>query len=312
MSQFKLNSSNTFLVKSLPAGTYTVSEYGKNSDGSIPYYTRTSGASKTVTVTAGGTGTVTFTNTRNTGTGEVIKTWVDTNGNAISANGSTAKNQQIYFRIKNADGKYITASGTKYSGTYSFTGTSTTATSLYVNPATGKFVVSDMPTGKYTVYEYGSPDGYTVNKASQTITIASGKTASVPFVNGEDSGTAQIKKVWLSDTTLTSAEKANLEKNVTFMVQDSGGKFIKVTGSAGAYVYAGTQTTANSLKLSGSKINITKLPLGTYKVTEVNSARHILCLRYQLSVLFIRKLLQKMSKLFFRLIISCLQQPERI
>lgn len=272
VSQFKLNSSNTFLVKSLPAGTYTVSEYGKNSDGSIPYYTRTSGASKTVTVTAGGTGTVTFTNTRNTGTGEVIKTWVDTNGNAISANGSTAKNQQIYFRIKNADGKYITASGTKYSGTYSFTGTSTTATSLYVNPATGKFVVSDMPTGKYTVYEYGSPDGYTVNKASQTITIASGKTASVSFVNSEDSGTAQIKKVWLSDTTLTSAEKANLEKNVTFMVQDSGGKFIKVTGSAGAYVYAGTQTTANSLKLSGSKINITKLPLGTYKVTEVNNA----------------------------------------
>ena len=272
VSQFKLNSSNTFLVKSLPAGTYTVTEHGKNSDGSIPYYTRTGGVSKTVTVTAGGTGTVTFTNTRNTGTGEVIKTWVDTNGNAIEASNCISNNQQIYFRIKNADGKYITASGTKYSGTYSFTGTSTTATSLYVNPATGKFVVSDMPTGKYTVYEYGSPDGYTVNKASQTITIASGKTASVSFVNSEDSGTAQIKKVWLSDTTLTSAEKANLEKNVTFMVQDSGGKFIKVTGSAGAYVYAGTQTTANSLKLSGSKINITKLPLGTYKVTEVNNA----------------------------------------
>ena len=272
VSQFKLNSSNTFLVKSLPAGTYTVTEHGKNSDGSIPYYTRTGGVSKTVTVTAGSTGTVTFTNTRNTGTGEVIKTWIDTNGNAISANSSTAKNQQIYFRIKNADGKYITVSGTKYSGTYSFTGTTTTATSLYVNPGTGTFTVSDLPTGKYTVYEYGSPDGYSVNKASQTITISRDKTSSVSFVNSEDSGTAQIKKVWLSDTTLTSAEKANLEKNVTFMVQDSGGKFIKVTGSAGAYVYAGTQTTANSLKLSGSKINITKLPLGTYKVTEVNNA----------------------------------------
>ena len=84
-----------------------------------------------------------------------------------------------------------------------------------------------MPTVKYTAYEYGSPDGYTVNKASQTITIASGKTASVSFVNSEDSGTAQIKKVWLSDTTLTSAEKANLEKNVTFMVQDSK-KMIKL------------------------------------------------------------------------------------
>lgn len=267
VSQFRLNSSNTFLVKSLPAGTYTVYEFGNDGNG-ISYYTRKD-LSQTVTVTAGGTGTVTFKNTRNTGTGKVIKTWVDTNGNAISAN---AKNQQIYFRIKNADGKYITVSGSKYSGSYSFAGTTTTATSLYVNPSTGKFVVSDLPTGKYTVYEYGSPDGFTVNKASQTITIASGKTASVSFVNSEDSGTAQIKKVWLSDATLTSAQIANLEKNVTFMVKDSDGKFVKVTGSAGAYVYAGTQTTANSLKLSGSKFNINKLPMGTYTVTEINNA----------------------------------------
>ena len=272
VTKFKLNSSNTFLVKSLPAGTYTVTEHGKNSDGSIPYYTRTGGVSKTVTVTAGSTGTVTFTNTRNTGTGEVIKTWIDTNGNAISANSSTAKNQQIYFRIKNADGKYITVSGTKYSGTYSFTGTTTTATSLYVNPGTGTFTVSDLPTGKYTVYEYGSPEGYSVNKAYQTITISRDKTSSVSFINSEDSGTAQIKKVWLSDTTLTSTQIANLEKNVTFMVKDSDGKFIKVTGKAGAYVYAGTQTTANNLKLSGSKFNVSKLPMGTYTVTEINNA----------------------------------------
>ena len=272
VSQFKLNSSNTFLVKSLPAGTYTVTEHGKNSDGSIPYYTRTGGVSKTVTVTAGSTGTVTFTNTRNTGTGEVIKTWIDTNGNAIAASNNVERNKQIYFRIKNADGKYITVNGTKYSGSYSFAGTTTKATSLYVNPATGKFVVSDMPTGKYTVYEYGSPDGYTVNKASQTITIASGKTASVSFVNSEDSGTAQIKKVWLSDTTLTATQIANLEKNVYFTVKDANGKYIKVTGSAGAYVYAGTQTTANNLKLSGSKFNVSKLPMGTYTVTEINNA----------------------------------------
>ena len=272
VSQFKLNSSNTFLVKSLPAGTYTVTEHGKNSDGSIPYYTRTGGVSKTVTVTAGGTGTVTFTNTRNTGTGEVIKTWIDTNGNAIEASNCIANNQQIYFRVKNADNKYITVSGSRYSGSYTFTGTSTTATSLYVNPGTGEFTVSDLPTGKYTVYEYGSPDGYSVNKASQTITISRDKTSSVSFVNSEDSGTAQIKKVWLSDTTLTSAQIANLEKSVFFMVKDSDGKFIKVTGSAGAYVYAGTQTTANNLKLSGSKFNVSKLPMGTYTVTEINNA----------------------------------------
>ena len=197
---------------------------------------------------------------------------MDTNGNAISANGSTAKNQQIYFRIKNADGKYITASGTKYSGSYTFTGTSTKATSLYVNPGTGTFTVSDLPTGKYTVYEYGSPEGYSVNKAYQTITISRDKTSSVSFVNGEDSGTAQIKKVWLSDTTLSASEIANLEKNVYFTVKDANGKYIKVTGSAGAYVYAGTQTSANNMKLRGSKFNVSKLPLGTYTVTEINNA----------------------------------------
>lgn len=272
VSQFKLNSSNTFLVKSLPAGTYTVTEHGKNSDGSIPYYTRTGGVSKTVTVTAGGTGTVTFKNTRNTGTGKVIKTWIDTNGNAIAASNNVERNKQIYFRIKNADGKYITVNDTKYSGSYSFAGTTTKATSLYVNPSTGTFTVSDLPTGKYTVYEYGSPEGYSVNKAYQTITISRDKTSSVSFMNSEDSGTAQIKKVWLSDTTLSASEKANLEKNVYFTVKDANGKYIKVTGSAGAYVYAGTQTSANNMKLRGSKFNVSKLPLGTYTVTEINNA----------------------------------------
>lgn len=270
VTKFELNSSNTFLVKSLPADDYTVYEYGTNGAG-IPYYTR-SNLSKTVTVTAGGTGTVTFKNTRNTGTGKVIKTWVDTNGNAIAASNNVERNKQIYFRIKNADGKYITVSGTKYSGSYTFTGTSTKATSLYVNPSTGTFTVSDLPTGKYTVYEYGSPDGYSINRASQTITISRDKTSSVSFVNSEDSGTAQIKKVWLSDTTLSASEKANLEKNVYFTVKDANGKYIKVTGSAGAYVYAGTQTSANNMKLSGSKFNVSKLPLGTYSVTEINNA----------------------------------------
>lgn len=270
VSQFKLNSSNTFLVKSLPAGTYTVYEFGNDGNG-IPNYTRKN-LSQTVTVTAGGTGTVTFKNTRNTGTGKVIKTWIDTNGNAIAASNNVERNKQICFRIKNADGKYITVSGSKYSGSYSFAGTTTTATSLYVNPSTGKFVVSDLPTGKYTVYEYGSPEGYSVNKAYQTITISRDKTSSVSFMNSEDSGTAQIKKVWLSDTTLSASEKANLEKNVYFTVKDANGKYIKVTGSAGAYVYAGTQTSANNMKLSGSKFNVSKLPMGTYTVTEINNA----------------------------------------
>lgn len=49
VSQFRLNSSNTFLVKSLPTGTYTVTEHGSTD------YTISGGASKTVTVPVGGT-----------------------------------------------------------------------------------------------------------------------------------------------------------------------------------------------------------------------------------------------------------------
>ena len=272
VSQFKLNSSNTFSLKSLPAGTYTVYEYGSGTNGAIPYYTRNGGASKTVTVTAGGTGTVTFTNTRNIGTGEIVKTWIDSNGNALPASSYTQMNSKIYFYIKNADNEYITVSGANFSGTYSFTGTSTTATKLYVSPSTGKFTVTNMPTGKYTVYEYGSPEGYTVNKASQTINVTSSNIASVSFVNSEDSGTAQINKKWVAASTLTATEIAELEKNVYFTVTDEDGNYIKVTGSAGSYTYAGTQTAANNMKLSGSKFTISKLPVGKYKVTETNNA----------------------------------------
>ena len=267
VTKFRLNSSNTFSIKNMPTGTYTVSEYGNDGAG-IPYYSRNS-ASKTVTVTAGGTGTVTFTNTRNTGNAQIVKEW--TKKPALSRTEETSLNQKLKFYIKTADGNYVKISGT-VPGTYTFAGTSTTAQYLLLNPGTGTFTVSDMPTGEYTVYEYGSPDGYSVNRASQTITISRDKTSSVSFMNSEDSGTAQIKKVWLSDTTLSASEKANLEKNVYFTVKDANGKYIKVTGSAGAYVYAGTQTTANNLKLSGSKFNVSKLPMGTYTVTEINNA----------------------------------------
>lgn len=37
-------------------------------------------------------------------------------------------------------------------------------------------------------------------------------------------------------------------------------------------MYAGTQATANNLKLSGSKLNVSKLPMGTYTVTEISTA----------------------------------------
>lgn len=273
VSQFKLNSSNTFLVKSLPAGTYTVTEHGKNSDGSIPYYTRTGGVSKTVTVTAGGTGTVTFTNTRNTGNAQIVKEW--TKKPALSRTEETSLNQKLKFYIKTADGNYVKISGT-VPGTYTFAGTSTTAQYLLLNPGTGTFTVSDMPTGKYTVTETNVPSGYTAKNSTQTITVKNNETASVTFNNVEDTGTGKIIKKWVSSSTLTAAEKANLNSKVYFTVKAEDGKYVVPVvppQSSGVYTYSGKSTTEYQYKTnSGGTFTISNLPTGTYSVTEHSSA----------------------------------------
>lgn len=273
VSQFRLNSSNTFLVKSLPAGTYTVTEHGKNSDGSIPYYTRTGGVSKTVTVTAGGTGTVTFTNTRNTGNAQIVKEW--TKKPALSRTEETSLNQKLKFYIKTADGNYVKISGT-VPGTYTFAGTSTTAQYLLLNPGTGTFTVSDMPTGKYTVTETNVPSGYTAKNSTQTITVKNNETASVTFNNVEDTGTGKIIKKWVSSSTLTAAEKANLNSKVYFTVKAEDGKYVVPVvppQSSGVYTYSGKSTTEYQYKTnSGGTFTISNLPTGTYLVTEHSSA----------------------------------------
>lgn len=273
VSQFRLNSSNTFLVKSLPAGTYTVTEHGKNSDGSIPYYTRTGGVSKTVTVTAGGTGTVTFTNTRNTGNAQIVKEW--TKKPALSRTEETSLNQKLKFYIKTADGNYVKISGT-VPGTYTFAGTSTTAQYLLLNPGTGTFTVSDMPTGKYTVTETNVPSGYTAKNSTQTITVKNNETASVTFNNVEDTGTGKIIKKWVSSSTLTAAEKANLNSKVYFTVKAEDGKYVVPVvppQSSGVYTYSGKSTTEYQYKTnSGGTFTISNLPTGTYSVTEHSSA----------------------------------------
>ena len=219
VTKFRLNSSNTFSIKNMPTGTYTVSEYGNDGAG-IPYYSRNS-ASKTVTVTAGGTGTVTFTNTRNTGNAQIVKEW--TKKPALSRTEETSLNQKLKFYIKTADGNYVKISGT-VPGTYTFAGTSTTAQYLLLNPGTGTFTVSDMPTGKYTVTETNVPSGYTAKNSTQTITVKNNETASVTFNNVEDTGTGKIIKKWVSSSTLTAAEKANLNSKVYFTVKAEDGK----------------------------------------------------------------------------------------
>lgn len=189
--QFKLNSDNTFTLAGLPTGTYTVTEH------TVSGYTVDS-ESKDVKVSKGQTGTVTFKNTRNTGTAQVIKTW-------IHHNDAKQADKDIYFVIKNNDtGKFITASGS--AGNYTFTGANATAvakaTQLKLGKvagvANGAFNVLNIPEGSYTAYEYGCNAYYTsVSGTSKSFKIVNGKVATVSFSNERNIGDLIVSKTWV-------------------------------------------------------------------------------------------------------------------
>lgn len=189
--QFKLNSDNTFTLAGLPTGTYTVTEH------TVSGYTVDS-ESKDVKVSKGQTGTVTFKNTRNTGTAQVIKTW-------IHHNDAKQADKDIYFVIKNNDtGKFITASGS--AGNYTFTGATATAvakaTQLKLGKvagvANGAFNVLNIPEGSYTAYEYGSNAYYTsVSGTSKSFKVVNGKVATVSFSNERNIGDLIVSKTWV-------------------------------------------------------------------------------------------------------------------
>ena len=191
VSQFKLNSDNTFTIEGLPTGTYTVTEY------TVSGYTVDS-KSKDVKVSKGQTGTVTFKNTRNTGTAQVIKTW-------IHHNDAKQADKDIYFVIKNNDtGKFITASGS--AGNYIFTGANATevakATQLKLGKvagvANGAFNVLNIPEGSYTAYEYGCNAYYTsVSGTSKSFKVVNGKVATVSFSNERNIGDLIVSKTWV-------------------------------------------------------------------------------------------------------------------
>lgn len=189
--QFKLNSDNTFTLAGLPTGTYTVTEH------TVSGYTVDS-ESKDVKVSKGQTGTVTFKNTRNTGTAQVIKTW-------IHHNDAKQADKDIYFVIKNNDtGKFITASGS--AGNYTFTGANATAvakaTQLKLGKvagvANGAFNVLNIPEGSYTAYEYGCNAYYTsASGTSKSFKIVNGKVATVSFSNERNIGDLIVSKTWV-------------------------------------------------------------------------------------------------------------------
>ena len=262
VSQFKLNSSNTFLVKSLPTGTYTVTEHGSTD------YTISGGASKTVTVPVGGTGVVTFTNARNTGSLRVQKSF--NNADSLTAAQLQSLYKSLKFSVKNSDGKYVTAKATATEGVYTFSGSSATPQYYTVN-IYGAFRIDKVPTGSYAITETAWDNKYTPAHVTVTAKVTSNATVTTNYPNNRNTGNLRVQKLFSDADNLTAAQLQSLYKSLKFAVKNSDGKYVtaKATATEGVYTFSSTSTTPQyyTVNIYGA-FRIDKVPTGSYVITE--------------------------------------------
>ena len=262
VSQFRLNSSNTFLVKSLPTGTYTVTEHGSTD------YTISGGASKTVTVPVGGTGVVTFTNARNTGSLRVQKSF--NNADSLTAAQLQSLYKSLKFTVKSSDGKYVTAKATATEGVYTFSGSSATPQYYTVN-IYGAFRIDKVPTGSYAITETAWDNRYTPAHATVTAKVTANATVTTDYPNNRNTGSLRVQKSFSDADSLTAAQLQSLYKSLKFAVKNSDGKYVtaKATSSDGVYTFSGSSATPQyyTVNIYGA-FRIDKVPTGSYVITE--------------------------------------------
>ena len=207
------------------------------------------------------------------GHGAVIKEWKLDNGTADMTADEIAQmkaelEKSLYFTVKDSNGKYITATGAD--GVYTYNGESTTEFRYVLK--NGTFAIAELPTGDYTVTEYNNAKDYSPKQQTQKIKVVRNQTAKATFVNERDTGNASIVKKWTNPNGLTTAQKAELEKNVYFTVKNADGAYLNAVSKNGKYVYNGSQTAEARFMLTNGKFELTELPTGKYTITEISNA----------------------------------------
>ena len=114
----------------------------------------------------------------------------------------------------------------------------------------GSATLSAIPAGVYVVREESVPEPYIVTNTEQTVALRPGKTSEVTFVDYEKPGLEIIKK--------NIANGEPLE-GVTYRIEQIDGSF---------------STTATTD--SHGRIFLDSIPVGTYKVTEINVPSHVI------------------------------------
>ena len=114
----------------------------------------------------------------------------------------------------------------------------------------GSATLSAIPAGVYVVREESVPEPYIVSNTEQTVALRPGQTSEVTFVDYEKPGLEIIKK------NIANGEPI---EGVTYRIE-------QIDGS-----YSTTATTD-----SHGRIFLDSIPVGTYKVTEINVPSHVI------------------------------------
>ena len=114
----------------------------------------------------------------------------------------------------------------------------------------GSATLSDIPADVYVVREESVPEPYIVSNTEQTVALRPGKTSEVTFVDYEKPGLEIIKK------NIANGEPI---EGVTYRIEQIDGSF------------STSATTDNH-----GRIFLASIPVGSYKVTEINVPNHVI------------------------------------
>lgn len=120
-------------------------------------------------------------------------------------------NSQARFTVKNSSGKYVNVKSTATAGSYTYSGTSSTATQFRLN-SKGQFTISGLPVDKYTITEVDvtptTGNAAFANKklstnfklaSAQTVSTSAGNTSSVTMTNDFLYGNLKLTKYFQAD-----------------------------------------------------------------------------------------------------------------
>ncbi|OLA26347.1 MAG: hypothetical protein BHW32_06730 [Firmicutes bacterium CAG:129_59_24] len=114
----------------------------------------------------------------------------------------------------------------------------------------GSATLSSIPADVYVVREESVPEPYIVSNTEQTVALRPGKTSEVTFVDYEKPGLEIIKK---------NIANGELIEGVTYRIEQIDGSF------------STSATTDNH-----GRIFLESIPVGSYKVTEINVPSHVI------------------------------------